>query len=128
MMYQYMFFSSTLSGASLGIAHLATVFNDTFPCRAKWYNLGLQLRVDVGTLDSIKAQYDDPGDRLREVMKTWLTTNKNPTWSAIVEALKTPTINNIRLAGYLQQKYCSSGCSSGQPPVNGECIHVLLQF
>jgi len=50
------FFTSTTSGAPLGIADLATVINDTFPCRAKWYNLGIQLRVDVGTLDSIKVQ------------------------------------------------------------------------
>lgn len=74
----------------MGIADLATVLNDIFPCRAKWYNLGLQLRIDVGTLDSFKAPYGDPGDQLREVMRTWLTTSDNPTWGAMAEALSEP--------------------------------------
>ena len=110
------FIAFTISGAPLGIADLATVINDTFPCRAKWYNLGIQLRVDVGTLDSIKVQYDVPGDQLREVVRTWLTTSDNPTWRAMVQALKSPVIEEPRLARDLQQKHYSSG----QRPVDGE--------
>lgn len=100
----------------MGIADLATVFNDTFPCRAKWYNVGIQLRVDVSTLDCIKVQYNDPGDQLREVVKTWLMTSKNSTWGAMIAALKSPVIDEALLATDLQQKYCCRG----QPPVNGE--------
>ena len=107
----------TVSGGSpLGIADLATVFSDTYPCRAKWYNLGLQLRVDVGTLDCFKIQYSDPGNQLREVLRTWLTSSGNPTWGSMVEALKNPVIDEAQLAKELQQKYCPSG----QPPVDGE--------
>lgn len=120
---QYLLLHIYYSGAALGITDLATVLNDIFPCRAKWYNLGVQLRVDVGTLDSFKAQYGDPGDQLREVMRTWLTTSDNPTWGAMAEALESPVIGEAQLAKKLQQKhYCT-----GQPPVHGEWIHVILE-
>jgi len=103
-------------GASLGIADLATVLNETFPCCAKWYNLGVQLRVGIGILDCFMTRYNDPSDQLREVLRTWLTTSDNPTWGAMVEALKSPVINEVRLARDLQQKYYPNG----QQPVDGE--------
>jgi len=76
----------------------------------------MQLRVDVGTLDCFMVKYNDPGDQLREVVKTWLTCSKNPTWRAMIAALESPVIGEARLARELQQKYCSSG----QPSVDGE--------
>lgn len=109
-------FTSTVSVPPLSIADLVTVLNDTFQCRAKWYNLGIQLRVVVGTLDCFKVQYGDPGDQLREVLRTWLTSSDNPTWMALTEALKSPVIEETRLARELQTKYCSSR----QRPVDGE--------
>jgi len=72
--------------------------------------------VDVGTLDCFKAQYSDPGDQLREVLKTWLTSSKNPTWRAVIDALKSHVIEEAQLARELQQKYCSNE----QPSVDGE--------
>ena len=108
------FFAFTISGSPLGIADLATILNDIFPCRAKWYNLGIQLRVDLGTLDCFK-HYCDPSDQLREVVRTWLTTSESPTWVAMVDALKSPFIGETRLAMELQRNYYSSG----HPPVYG---------
>ena len=70
----------------------------------------------MSTLDSSRFQYRHRGDLLREVLRTWLTTSKNPTWGALVEALKSPVVGEARLAMELQQKYCSSA----QPPVDGE--------
>jgi len=123
--YQYLLLHIYYSGArvTLGIANLAKVFDEIFPCRAKWYNLGLQLQVDVGTLDCFKAQYGDPGDQLREVVRTWLTTSENPTWGAMAEALQSLVIGEAQLAKKLQQKHHCTG----QPPVHGEWIHVILE-
>lgn len=98
----------------MGIADLATVLSELYPCRSKWYLLSIQLRVDMGSLDRFKVQYTDSRDLLREVIKTWLTTSDNPTWEAMAQALKSPIIEESRLAMELQQKYCSSG------PVDGE--------
>ena len=112
--------SSSISGPPLGIVDLATVFSELHPCRAKWHHLGIQLRVDVGSLDQFMVQYADPSDKLMEVINTWLTTSDNPSWEVIVEALKSPVIGEGHLAVELQQKYCSSG----QHPVDGEWLHV----
>ena len=77
--------------------------------RAKWYNIGLQLHVSVGTLDAIKEQYDDPSHCLRETLKTWLKTSPSaPTWSNTVDALRSSTVGELRLAADLQHKYCLS--------------------
>lgn len=108
--------TSSLSGPPLGTADLATVLNELFPCRAKWYNIGIQLRVDMGILDSISVRYDDPGDQLREVICRWLTTSENPTWETMAQALKSPVIGEVQLSMELQQKYCSSG----QPPLESD--------
>jgi len=70
----------------------------------------------MGTLDSIELQYNAPGDQLREVVKAWLKSIENPTWGRMIEALKSPVINEAPLARELQQKYCFSG----QTPVDGE--------
>ena len=45
--------------------------------RAKWYDIGMQLGVSIGSLDGIKKQYNDPSDCLREfllVKQDWLHT------------------------------------------------------
>ena len=70
----------------------------------------------MGTLDCFQVKYGDPGDQLREVLRTWLTTSEKPTWGGMIEALKSPVIEEALLAKELQQKYCPSG----QPHVHGE--------
>ena len=70
----------------------------------------------MSTLDCIKVQYDDPGDQLREVVKAWVKSIDNPTWEGMIEALKSPVVDDSLLAMELQQKYCFSG----QPPVDGK--------
>ena len=77
--------------------------------RAKWYDIGLQLRMSVGTLDAIKEQYDNLSHCLREALKTWLKTSPSaPTWSNIVDALRSSTVGEVRLAADLEHKYCST--------------------
>lgn len=75
--------------------------------RAKWYDIGMQLGVSIGSLDGIKKQYNDPSDCLRETLKIWLETNPSPTvWSNIVNALSSNTVGKARLAAYLEHKFC----------------------
>ena len=75
--------------------------------RAKWYNIGLQLGVNVGTLKAIEKQYlNDPTDCLRETLTTWLTElclPSPPTWTNVVDALN--VVGEARLATDLKQKY-----------------------
>ena len=73
---------------------------------AQWYQLGLQLKVKIGRLDSIQAQFSDPECQLLEMLKTWLTTSDNTSWKALTDALRSRTVGASPLAGELQKKYC----------------------
>lgn len=75
-------------------------------CRSKWYDIGLKLRVPVGTLDSIEKHGND-STCLREVLKHWLKNVTRPaTWGALVNALDSQTVGEHKLASRLRLKYC----------------------
>ena len=102
---------SQSAGQQLSVDDLSVVMEVLNDAHAKWYDIGLQLRLRVGTLDAIKEQYDDPSHCLRETLKTWLKTcplHVPPTWKNIVNALRSCIIGEVRLAADLEQKYCST--------------------
>ena len=100
---------SQSAGQQLSVNDLHVVMEELNDIRAKWDDIGLQLHVSVGTLDAIKEQYDDPSRCLRETLKTWLKTcPSSPTWKNIVDALRSSTVGEVRLAADLEQKYCST--------------------
>ena len=104
---------SQSAGQQLSVNDLHVVTEELNGTRAKWYDIGLQLRMSVGTLDAIKEQYDDPSHCLRETLKKWLKTCPSPpTWKNIVNALRCSTVGEVRLATDLEQKYCSTQDSS----------------
>ena len=61
---------SQSAGQQLSVNDLPVVMEELNDTRVKWYDIGLQLRMNVGTLDAIKEQYDDPSHCLREALKT----------------------------------------------------------
>ena len=100
---------SQSAGQQLSVNDLPVVMEELNETRVKWYDIGLQLRMSVGTLDAIKEQYDDPSHCIRETLKTWLKTcPSHPTWNNIIDTLRSSTVGEIRLAASLEQKYCST--------------------
>ena len=73
---------------------------------AQWYHLGVQLKVRIGTLDNIQAQFPDPKRQLLEMLKTWLTTSDNTSWKTLIAALRSRIVGASRLAEDLETKYC----------------------
>ena len=98
--------ASSLSHYIAALADLGTLLGSLESIQAKWYNFGLQLRVDVGQLDAIAAQYSNPLDCLRETLKQWLKTCPNCTWKCIVDALGNPIVGANALALELERKHC----------------------
>ena len=111
-----MLFSSSIPGDLLNIDDLVAVQNAIHSCCTMWYNLGLQLKVPVDTLKTFEIDYQSCSDRLREVITTWLKNGENPTWCAIVEALRSPVIREANLAKKIHQEHCSSA----QTPAHGQ--------
>ena len=93
----------------LSIGDLVYVRDEIYNARTKWYDIGLHLRIPVDDLDAIRR---DPtlmvGDPLCEVLKHWLKTavEPKPTWSALIEALRSRTVREDALASELEKKYC----------------------
>ena len=93
----------------LGVDDLPVVVEKLNDTRVKWYEIGLQLGVSVGTLNAIKKDYNSTSDCLRETLTTWLKTSPSPpTWNNIVNVLRRSTVGELRLAEDLEQKYCST--------------------
>lgn len=69
-----------------------------YEVKEKWYDIGIQLDIDVKILDKIRSEYkDDVASCLREILTVWLL-RENPSWGELAEALKAKTVNKIELA------------------------------
>ena len=72
--------------------------------RVKWYNLGLGLDITPGSLDAIELANLQKPDRCFRVMLTqWLREYHRPTWSALAEALKSPSVGYSQLGEQILQ-------------------------
>ena len=85
---------------------LGCVLGEVLDMSAEWYDLGLQLKVRIGTLDSIKEDFTAAKHRLREMLKAWLTTADNPSWKTLIDALTSPVVGASQLAAALETKFC----------------------
>jgi hypothetical protein len=87
----------------LTIRDLPEVFTSVFDARAKWYDIGLVLKIDPGSLDAIEKE--NPRDFqgcLRALLKTWLRKSQpKPTWGALVKALESPLVGEALLASMI---------------------------
>lgn len=71
----------------------------------KWYYIGLQLKVPVYILDNMK---NEPSSVcLTKVIQYWLThMNPSPTWRALANVLRMPTVGEGQLAGEIERQCC----------------------
>jgi len=84
---------------------LGLVLEEVIEMCASWYRLGLQLRVRIGDLDRIRAQFSDPIDQLLEMLKTWLKSGVITSWKTLTDALRSRSVGANQLAGALETKY-----------------------
>ena len=96
-----------ISGSQLSEADLATIYDEIFVARVKWYNVGLALGVPVGTLEAIEAE-PSVDIRLRKMLQTWLRQGQNQTWIVLAEVLGKATVGHTDLMHTLKNKYCSN--------------------
>ena len=89
---------------------------------AKWYDLGLELGLTADYLDTIKKANDDPQDCLRELLRHWLSgVDPQPSWKALVAALRSPAVNYPALANDIGQKRCST---AAEPQIHVQFVSV----
>ena len=93
-----------LAGAALT---LKDAVNALHSASSKWHQIGVQLDVDTNVLRSIKQE--SQGDYLTELLDFWMrnATDPPPSWRALIDALRAPTVGETRLAGELEVTYCN---------------------
>ena len=65
----------------------------------QWYNLGLGLHITPDSLDAIKQDNaHKTEDCFRAMLTQWLRDGHQPTWSALAEALRSPSVGLSHLA------------------------------
>ena len=86
--------------------NLKNVYEDLIDISRHWYDLGLQLELEEGTLKNIKS--DNPENSkhcLREMLSTWLKFDPRPSWQTLCAALCSRTVGAEKLASDLKAKY-----------------------
>lgn len=78
--------------------------------RPKWYNIGIQLGCEVSDLDAIRVSNNRNTDEcMTDMLATWLRKGiPTPTWTSVVEALQSPTVDLMQMAEKIVDKYLSS--------------------
>ena len=98
---------------------LGEVIQATYEARAKWYHIGIQLKLPVGTLDAIRLDFPDSTDCLTRMCSHWLRRiDPHPSWVALIGALESPPVGEGQLAQQLRDKYFRGGGEEMVPHVN----------
>ena len=78
---------------ALGPNNAKEVLNLMWDYRSRWRFIGIELGIDVSTLDTIDKDYRKADDCLTELITKWLRrTNPKPTRSAITQALESQSV------------------------------------
>ena len=96
--------------------------------KTKWKIIGTQLEIPRATLQSIEANNHDTEEAFTEMMHEWLqrSTDPAPSWSAIVEALRSRSVGEVRLAKNIKINHCSSvqEVTDGHPAAGFTYMHI----
>ena len=95
--------------SKLNTSDLSKVRNEALSAAAKWYDIGLELGMTADDLDVIQKANDNPKVCLREMLRQWLSgMDPEPSWEALIAALRKPVVNYPALASDIEQKFCST--------------------
>ena len=98
---------SHLSTFCTGLHDLRFLHRELHPVSHKWYSLGIQLQIPIGTLKCIEIENRQLTNCLLEMLTVWLQcTNPPPTLSVLIEALESSPVEERLLAQQLRDKYC----------------------
>ena len=101
--------------SSLGVSDLSCVREELLDVSSRWFDIGLKLKLSVGTLESVRDQYPRPSTALREMLLHWLKkVDPPPTWEGLACALESRTVGEPRLAEQLRTKYSKTEGAAGQ--------------
>ena len=85
---------------------------------AKWFIIGLHLRLSLDELDIIEADSDGVEECLRNVLRKWRSKAHPPsTWRALIAVLRAAAIGEEVLAGQLEARFTVSELPSSRTDI-----------
>jgi hypothetical protein len=73
----------------------------------QWKNMAVQLELSEGDIKSIQGDENKISDCFNAVMERWKQSLTKPfTWETLINALRSPSVNEIRLANELNCEFC----------------------
>ena len=73
----------------------------------KWKLVAIQLELSMSEIKTIRCDEDDCFDRFMAVFDRWRRSSCKPyVWKTLVTALKSASVNEIKLADELQGEFC----------------------
>jgi len=92
------------------LEELSEVRGALYEARAKWHDIGIELKLPVGTLTAIREDFPHAADCLKEMCINWLKRiDPSPSWAALAKALESPPVGEGHLAQQLRDKYSCQG-------------------
>ena len=89
--------------------------------------LGLALKLPSEVVHRIKEQYTDPLHRLLHTVEEFLKQKQPlPTWRAITEALRMPSVNRPKVAKAIEKKFCSVGTTQSSKGEYSMCFLLII--
>ena len=77
----------------LNTNNMREVLDSFWNHRARWRLIGIEIGIDVGTLDAIAKKHNDPEDHIVELIGQWLRgSSPRPTRSTMTTALQSQRV------------------------------------
>ena len=105
---------------TLSETDLPTIVDELYDATPKWYYIGIQLKLKISKLDSIKKDHKDIIDEcFPQMIIAWLrTSNQVPkTWSTLADVLKRRCIGFGELATKIKEKFCQPQIITGKKTI-----------
>ena len=106
---------------SAGVPRLKDVVEELHEVKTKWRAIGIQLEVPLAALKTIGyAHKTDPEQAFADMTEEWLgQIHPEPSWSAIVDALRSRSVGEGHLASVVERKRCPSRAKHPMAPASG---------
>ena len=78
----------------LNTSNTKEMLDEMWKYRARWKFIGVELGIDMGTLDVIEKDYKMVDDCLLRMINAWLRNNPRPTRQVIRVALRSKHVSN----------------------------------
>ena len=90
----------------LGLSDLSKVLQEVHTVREKWFNIGIQLKLEPKELQRIATDHkNDYSAGLNLTLIQWLETG-DASWETLCEAVQSPIVGECNLGKQLQKKHC----------------------